>query len=259
VIIFPAIDVRGGRCVRLQQGEAARETFFSGDPAAVAARWAADGAEWLHVVNLDGAFGSDAAAGKGAPASGQAIAAILQAVTIPVQLGGGLRDLEAIETALDLGVRRVVLGTLAVRQPEVVAQAVARFGADRVAVGIDARAGRVAVDGWQEGAPVEAVDLARRVESLGVTIVIYTDITRDGMLSGPNLPALRAMATTGMQVVASGGIASLGHVRAVKDVPGVVGAIIGMALYTGALDLPAAIAEEKSGSAAGWRRERGSC
>lgn len=233
--IYPAIDLRANRCVRLRQGRADQTTVFSDDPVAVARRWAAAGASWLHVVNLDGAFGESAAANQ------KAVSAILGAVELPVQLGGGLRGLAAVESALGLGVARVVLGTLALTQPDVVGEAIRRFGPERVAVGIDARDGMVAVRGWQETSTVSALALAVRLQLMGVHRVIYTDIARDGMLSGPNLPALRAMAATGLGVIASGGIASLEDLRAVAAITGVEGAIVGMALYTGAIDLPAAL------------------
>ena len=235
--IYPAIDLRAGRCVRLRQGRANQATVFSDDPVAVAQRWAAAGASWLHVVDLDGAFGEAAAANQ------HAIAAILGAVDVPVQLGGGLRDLAAVEAALGLGLARVVLGTVALSQPEVVGEAIRRFGPERVAVGIDARDGVAAVHGWQETSGVSALELASRLKLLGVSRVIYTDIARDGMLSGPNLSDLRAMAKTGLGVIASGGIASLEDLRAVAAIPGVEGAIVGMALYIGAIDLPTALKE----------------
>ncbi len=235
--LYPAIDLRGGRCVRLRQGRADQATVFSDDPAATARRWAAAGASWLHVVNLDGAFGETGAANQ------QALVAILGAVSIPVQMGGGLRDLASVEAALGLGVSRVVLGTVALTQPELVGEAVRRFGPERVAVGIDARDGLVAVHGWQQTSTVPALDLAGLLKGLGARHVIYTDIARDGMLSGPNLPALETMAATGLGVIASGGIACLEDLRELAAVPGVEGAIVGMALYTGAIDLSAALKE----------------
>ncbi len=235
--LYPAIDLRGGRCVRLRQGRADQTTVFSDDPAATARRWAAAGASWLHVVNLDGAFGEAGATNQ------QAVTAILKAVDVPVQIGGGLRDLASVEAALGLGVSRVVLGTVALTQPELVGEAVRRFGPERVAVGIDARDGLVAVHGWQQTSAVSALDLAARLKTLGASRVIYTDIARDGMLTGPNLPALRAIADTGLGVIASGGITSLDDLRAVAAIPGVEGAIVGMALYTGAIDLPTALKE----------------
>lgn len=237
MIIFPAIDLRDGRCVRLRRGQADQETVFSDDPVQVARRWELAGARWLHVVNLDGAFGTATAATQ------QAMQDIIAAVSVPVQIGGGLRDLTTMELALSAGAARVVLGTVAVTQPEVVAQALRRFGAERVAVGIDARGGRVAIRGWKQTSETGATDLALRMADLGVRRVVYTDIARDGMLTGPNLPALQQMAKTGLAVVASGGISSLHDLRAIAAVPGVEGAIVGMALYTGAIDLAQAIRE----------------
>jgi len=248
MLIIPAIDLRAGRCVRWQQGRPERELIFSHDPVAVARRWEALGARWLHVVNLDGALtASGITAGRSPepiaqmPANLQAIRSIVQAVGIPIQLGGGLRDLEAIRMAFSLGVARVILGTVAVTQPEVVAQAISLYGSERVAVGIDACQGRVAVRGWQEVTDLPALELAERMKDLGVSRVVYTDIARDGMLSGPDLPALRQMAATGLKVIASGGISCLDDLLALAAIPGIEGAIVGMALYTGAIDFSAAL------------------
>ena len=235
MILFHAIDLRNGRCVRLRQGRAEQETVFSEDPAEVARRWHAAGARWLHVVNLDGAFGATSEANR------QAIRAIIRATNASIQLGGGLRDLDAMEAALGLGAARVVLGTIAVTEPRTVEQAVQQFGGDRIVVGIDAMEGNVAISGWQSDSGLTATELALRVQSAGVGRIVYTDISRDGMLSGPNLPALTEMVRTGLSVIASGGISSLDDLRAVSRVPGVEGAIVGMALYTGAIDLGDAI------------------
>lgn len=237
MIIFPAIDLRGGRCVRLRQGQADEETVFSEDPAEVARRWWQAGAGWLHVVNLDGAFGA------ASQANAQAIRAIAGATGARIQLGGGLRDLAAMDAALALGADRIVLGTIAITQPRVVAQAIRRFGEERVVVGVDAWEGKVAIRGWQSSTGTPAADLVLRMIGLGVRRIVYTDISRDGMMAGPNLPALEIMARSGLAVIASGGIASLDDLRAVSRVPGVEGAIVGMALYTGAIDLRQAIAE----------------
>jgi phosphoribosylformimino-5-aminoimidazole carboxamide ribotide isomerase len=248
VIVLPAIDVRAGRCVRLQQGRPDREIVFSDDPVAVAGRWAAEGAQWLHVVNLDAALwagGEDATGSRDAvraAATLQAVASIAESVRVFVQLGGGLRDMPSIEAAFELGVARVVLGTAAVAQPQLVAQAIERFGAERVAVGIDVRDGRVAVRGWQDVSPLSALALADRVQALGARWVVATDIARDGMLLGPNLTALRQLAGTGCHVIASGGVSSLADLRALAGIPGVEGAIVGMALYTGAIGLREALA-----------------
>ena len=237
MIIYPAIDLRQGRCVRLRQGHAAEETIYSEDPAAMAEHWAGQGAQWLHVVNLDGAFGEDSPHLK-------VLAEILAAVEVPVQFGGGLRDLKAIAEVLAMGVRRVVLGTVAVYAPEVVAGALAHFGAERIAVGIDAREGLVATHGWQETSALSTLELAQRMRDLGLMRIVHTDIARDGMLSGVNVEASAELARqTGLKVIASGGLSSLEDIRRLKAVEkdGVEGAIIGKALYTGAISLPEAL------------------
>jgi phosphoribosylformimino-5-aminoimidazole carboxamide ribotide isomerase len=236
MIVYPAIDLRKGRCVRLQQGDAAAETVFADDPADAARRWASEGAEWLHVVNLDGALGETGAANL------IALRRILAAVGLPVQFGGGLRSLEDIAALLELGVTRVVLGTVAVREPEIVQSAIERFGSERVAVGIDARAGLVAVQGWRDLSTVRAADLGLQMRVLGVERVIYTDIARDGMLTGVNVEATVALAqATGLGVIASGGVASLEDLVRLRATGSIEGVIIGQALYTGAVSLPEAI------------------
>jgi phosphoribosylformimino-5-aminoimidazole carboxamide ribotide isomerase len=239
MIVYPAIDLRCGRCVRLQQGDFAAETVFGADPAAVARRWAAEGAAWLHVVNLDGALG------EAAEENLAALAGILAATELPVQFGGGVRSAEDVDRLLALGVRRVILGTVAVRRPEVVAEALARHGAERVSVGIDARGGEVTVQGWTAAAGVSAVALGEQMAALGVRRVVYTDVGRDGMLSGVNVESTAELARrTGLGVIASGGVASLEDVRALKarEAEGIEGVIVGMALYRGALALPEALA-----------------
>jgi phosphoribosylformimino-5-aminoimidazole carboxamide ribotide isomerase len=238
MIVYPAIDLRGGRCVRLQQGAADAETVFSADPAGVARRWAADGAEWLHVVNLDGALGESSQHNL------DALRAILAAVTIPVQFGGGLRSAADVTRLLALGVQRVVLGTVALRQPAVVRAALAAHGPERVCVGIDARDGKVATHGWTDVSGVEASDLAAGMAALGVRRVVYTDIARDGMLSGVNVAATAQLArSAGLGVIASGGVASLEDVRALatQRSAGIEGVIIGMALYRNVFTLPEAL------------------
>jgi len=240
LIIFPAIDLRGGRVVRLRQGDPAAETAYADDPTAVARRWAEAGAAWLHVVNLDGALQTDAA-----EINLRCLAAIRRAVDLPIQFGGGLRTLDEIELALEAGATRVVLGTAAVRQPELVAAAIDRYGAARIVVGIDARDGRVAVQGWQEVAEVDAHDLARRMAEMGVVRIVYTDIRRDGMLSGVNVQVTTELAAAAsVKVIASGGVRDLDDIRALKAHvgQGVEGVIIGQALYRGAIDLAAALA-----------------
>ncbi len=238
MIVYPAIDLRQGRCVRLRQGDAAAETVFADDPTLAARRWAAEGARWLHIVNLDGALGQEGAANLAA------LERILAEVDVPVQFGGGLRSAEDVARLLEMGAARAILGTVAVRQPEVVAEALERFGPEAVAVGIDARQGRVAIHGWQETAEVSAVDLGQRMASLGVLRVVYTDVGRDGMLSGVNLEATCALARqTGLQVIASGGVASVEDIRALKarEAEGIGGVIVGMALYRGHLELAEAL------------------
>lgn len=227
--LFPAIDLKEGRAVRLLQGRADAVTDY-GDPVAAAQRWLDAGARALHVVDLDGAF-------AGRPANGEAIQAIVaaaRAAGVPVQLGGGLRSLEAIGAALDLGVTRAIIGTRAL-DGDLMRQALERFGPERIVAGIDARDGQVATEGWVNVTSIRAVDLAARLRTLGVRHCVYTDISRDGMLTGPNWDGLAAMAATGMLVVASGGMSSTADIERVRSLPGVAGAILGKALYTGAI------------------------
>lgn len=245
MILFPAIDLRRGRCVRLKQGDPAAETVFGDDPAAMARQWAAQGAQWLHVVNLDGAFGdADLPAGAAMPINLQRLAEMRQAVDTPIQFGGGLRGLTDIELALALGATRVVLGTAAAQHPEMVQAALARFGSERIVVGIDARAGQVVTHGWAETSGVAAAELATAMQRLGVLRVVYTDISRDGMLSGVNVAATAALArASGLKVIASGGVRDVVDIAALaaQRAAGIEGVIIGQALYTGALSLTAAL------------------
>ncbi len=248
--LFPAIDLRHGRCVRLRQGDPAAETRFDDDPAAVARRWAAQGATWLHVVNLDGAFagGGHALApdDRGVlPVNLQRLLEICLAVDLPVQFGGGLRTLEDVALTLELGASRMVLGTVALQNPDLVMAALQRFGASRIVVGIDAREGRVATHGWLETSTVTVQELAQRMAAVGVQHVVYTDITRDGMLGGVDVPGTADLARgSGLSVIASGGVRDLDDIRSLLAVraDGVAGAIVGQALYTGKLQLPAALA-----------------
>jgi phosphoribosylformimino-5-aminoimidazole carboxamide ribotide isomerase len=231
MILFPAIDLKDGACVRLEQGDMARATVFHRDPAAQARAFEAHGFEYLHVVDLDGAF-----AGK--PVNVAAVERILEAITIPVQLGGGIRDLATVAAWLDAGVRRVIIGTAAVRDPAFVAEAAARYPA-RVAVALDARDGMVAVKGWAETSELTAFDVAKRFEDAGVAALIYTDISRDGLLTGLNLDATIALAeAVRLPVIASGGLASIADVEALLQPRArkVAGAIAGRALYDGRLD-----------------------
>ena len=237
MILFPAIDLKGGACVRLVQGDMARATVFSDDPPAQARSFESVGFAWLHIVDLDGAF-----AGK--PVNAEAVGAILDAVELPVQLGGGIRDMGTIETWLARGVRRVILGTVAVRDPDLVHDACRAFPG-RVAVGIDARDGRVAVEGWAETVDMEALELARRFEDAGVAAIIHTDIARDGALEGVAAAATGALARAlATPVIASGGVASHADLEALKpyEADGVCGVICGRALYDGRIDPAQALA-----------------
>jgi phosphoribosylformimino-5-aminoimidazole carboxamide ribotide isomerase len=236
VILYPAIDLKGGQCVRLLRGDMDAATVFGDDPAAQAEGFAAAGCRWLHVVDLDGAF-----AGKSANA--EAVAAILTRVSVPVQLGGGVRDMGAVERWLGAGIARVILGTAAVRDPGFVREA-ARAFPGRVAVGVDARGGRVAVEGWAETTDLSALDVGRRFEDAGVSALIYTDIDRDGAMQGPNVAATAALAqAVSIPVIASGGVSSLDDLRALKACGAPLdGAISGRALYDGRIDLAEAIA-----------------
>jgi len=237
MILFPAIDLKDGQCVRLQRGEMAQATVFNADPAAQARTFAAQGFQWLHIVDLNGAF-----AGK--PVNASAVESILANVSIPVQLGGGIRDLATIEAWLGKGVRRVILGTAAVRDPALVRDACKRFPG-RVAVGLDAKGGKVAVEGWAEVSELRAIELARRFEDAGVATIIHTDIDRDGLLQGLNLPATVELArATSIPVIASGGLAGLADIEALLDAEYAIleGAIAGRALYDGRLDAKAALA-----------------
>jgi phosphoribosylformimino-5-aminoimidazole carboxamide ribotide isomerase len=236
MILFPAIDLKDGVCVRLKRGEMSEATIFNNDPGGQAREFAEAGCAWIHVVDLNGAF-----AGK--PVNGQAVEKILAAVSVPVQLGGGIRDMTTIDFWLEKGVRRVILGTIALRDPGLVKAACKRHPS-RIAVGIDARQGRVAVEGWAETSEMTARDLALKFEDAGVSAIIYTDIDRDGLLSGPNVEATaelaRALTTP---VIASGGVSSLDDLRALKAVEkeGVIGVISGRAIYDGRIDLKSAL------------------
>ena len=237
MILYPAIDLKDGRCVRLLRGEMSAATVFNDDPAAQAASFAAAGARWLHLVDLDGAF-----AGK--PINAKSVEAILAAVTIPAQLGGGVRDLGTIEAWLGKGIARVILGTAALTNPALVKEGCRKFPG-RVAVGIDARGGKVAVEGWAKTSEMTALDLACRVEDAGAAAIIFTDIERDGALAGANVAATATLARAlKTPVIASGGVASLDDLAALKthESEGVAGAILGRALYDGRIDLKAALA-----------------
>lgn len=246
MIIFPAVDLKEGKCVRLERGVMASATVYSEDPAATARRWQAEGAEWLHVVDLDGAM-------AGEPRNREAVVRILGAVNIPVQVGGGVRTLETLATYLDLGVQRVVLGTAALKDPQLLAQACERFPG-RVVLGLDSRHGRVAVEGWGETSEVGAVELAWKVETLALAAIIYTDIQRDGMQTGPNNEATRQLArAVRLPVIASGGVGRLEDIAALRTLEpdGVVGVVVGRALYTGSIRLADAIVLGRGGKVDG--------
>lgn len=240
MLVIPAIDLKEGRCVRLEQGLMEKDTVYSHDPAAQARSWQEQGGELLHIVDLDGAF-------AGVPCNREAIAAIVRAIDIPTELGGGIRDLDTVEAYLDLGIGRVILGTVAKENPQLVAEA-CRLFPGRIVVGIDAKDGLVAVRGWADVTEKRASELAKEMESFGVAAIIYTDIARDGMLQGPNIEATRALAESiSIPVIASGGVSSLRDIENLMaiEASGVVGVITGKAIYTGALDLREAVALTK--------------
>jgi len=237
-VVYPAIDLRGGKVVRLAQGDPARQTVYADDPAEVARRWLADGATWLHVVNLDGAFGE----------AGQANALALRdilATGARVQFGGGLRAMSDVEQALSMGAARVILGTVAVENADLVREAIARFGPDRVGAGIDARDGRVRVRGWGTDAGIDPIVLGKQLGSMGVVTAVFTDIARDGVGPGVNVAASRRMADeTGLSIIASGGVASIEDVHRAREA-GLAGVIIGRALYEGRVDLREALSAQR--------------
>ncbi len=236
--IYPAIDLRNGRVVRLQYGDPDKETVFSDDPVAMGKRWLEAGSEWLHIVNLDGAFDEAGAA------NWQALPRLAQ-LGVKVQFGGGVRNLDHIERVLEAGVERVILGTAAIENPALIGQAIAQFGAEHVAVGIDARDGRVKTRGWLKDTDVTPIDLGQKMKALGVQTIIYTDINRDGVLTGVNAEATAELAAaTGLHVIASGGVAALEDIarcHALAD-KGIIGVITGRAIYDGRIDLTQAFA-----------------
>lgn len=237
MIIFPAIDIRGGKCVRLLKGDFNQETVFSDRPEIMAKKWEDEGGEYLHLVDLDGAL-----AGKSQNLD--TVEMILKTVDIPVELGGGIRTMENIETALDMGVSRVILGSVAVKNPQLVKDACKKYGSERIVVGIDAKDGIVAVDGWGVSGNVEAKELARKMAQGGVKHIIYTDISRDGTLTGVNVQATAEIARySGVKVVASGGVSSIEDIKLLKqyEKDGIEGVIVGKSIYTGSLSLPEAL------------------
>jgi phosphoribosylformimino-5-aminoimidazole carboxamide ribotide isomerase len=240
MIVIPAIDLKNGCCVRLEQGLMDKDTVFNDDPAAQGAEWQRQGGELLHIVDLDGAF-------AGEPKNRAAIEAIVKAVTIPTQLGGGIRDIATIEAYLSMGIGRVIIGTAAQRNPELVTEACRKFPG-KVVVGIDAKNGMVAVQGWAEVTGITATELARKFEGDGVAAIIYTDISRDGMMQGPNIQATKALAESiSIPVIASGGLSSLQDIKNLMAIEssGVTGVITGKAIYSGAIKLAEAIALTK--------------
>jgi len=236
MIVIPAIDLKAGRCVRLLQGRFDRETVYGDDPAAMARRWAEAGAEWIHIVDLEGSVGRK-------PVNQEAILAIRAAVSANLELGGGIRDLDTIALYLDRGLNRIILGTAAMRDPNLVREAARRFPG-KIAVGLDARGSKVVVEGWTEDSDQDYLDLARRFQGLGVAALIYTDVDRDGMRTGPNLERTRTLArAVDIPVVASGGVKDLEDIRTLLplEADGVIGVICGKALYEGSLDLGQAL------------------
>jgi phosphoribosylformimino-5-aminoimidazole carboxamide ribotide isomerase len=232
--LYPALDLRGGKVVRLRQGDPSQQTVYGDNPVEVAQRWIDQGARWLHVINLDGAFlvAND----------NEAVVSALTRLGVPIQFGGGLRTVEDVRRSADLGVARTILGTLAVEQPDTVRQLVDEFGAERIVVALDSKDGQVTTRGWQHTAGQSAVELGQQFAAMGVRYALYTDVSRDGELSGVNVAATIALARdTGLKVIASGGVASLDDVRALLKSRAVEGAILGTALYRGLIDLREAL------------------
>lgn len=236
MIIFPAIDLRAGRVVRLKQGRAEDQMIYSDDPAEMAQRWQSEDAGWLHIVNLDGAFGDESSA------NARELARIISAVKIPVQFGGGLRDVASIQAAFDCGVSRVVIGTAVIENPQLVSDVIARFGSERIVVGIDAREGMMATRGWVRQSQVSAIDLAKQMHERGVERIVYTDIARDGMLQGIDADAMANLGReANVRIIASGGVASLRDIEALRRYEEIEGVIVGQALYTNTIKLREAI------------------
>jgi phosphoribosylformimino-5-aminoimidazole carboxamide ribotide isomerase len=238
MVIFPAIDLKDGQCVRLIQGRADAKTVYSDNPAQIAASFEEQGASYLHVVDLDGAF-------TGSPRNVEAIKKIAETVNIPIQVGGGLRNLDDVKRMLDLGASRVIIGTSAVKSPQFVSELLQHFKSEQIVLGIDARDGKVAVEGWVETSVLTAVDFGKSMKELGIETCVFTDISRDGLLNGPNLASIKEMTEkTGLKIIASGGVSSLENIMALKawEDLGIVGAIIGKALYDGKINLIEALA-----------------
>ncbi len=252
MIIYPAIDLRQGKVVRLRQGDPNAQTIFSDDPVTTAQHWVTQGAPWLHIVNLDGAFGAAQLLASGTapiadmplPVNLRCLHMIRQAVDVPIQFGGGLRTIESIQLVFELGVNRVVLGTIAVENPALVSEAVKLWGAERIVVGLDARDGKVVTHGWQTVSAIDAIEMGHRMYALGVRAVLFTDISRDGMMTGVNAKSTAHLGdSTGLKVIASGGVSGIDDIERLKELESynIEGVVIGQALYTGALDLAQAI------------------
>jgi len=243
MIIFPAIDLKEGQCVRLVQGKAENKTVYSSDPASMAQSFQDQGAEWLHIVDLDGAF-------QGRSGNLATIKQIAARITIPFQVGGGLRQQEDVENLLEMGASRVIIGTRAVTSPDFIEALLLRFGPKKIILGLDARDGMVAIEGWVEKSSLQALDFARQMQRLGVQTAIYTDVSRDGLLQGPNLDAIHQMAElSGLKIIASGGVSTVDDIRQLKEMEslGVSGAIIGKALYDGKIALKDALQAAQGG------------
>ncbi len=236
MIIFPAIDIKDGQCVRLIQGRAEDKTVYSNEPQAVAQSFVQKGAKWLHIVDLDGAF-------TGKPTNIEAIKTIAENIDIPFQVGGGLRDLAGVEMLLGLGASRVIIGTKAVKNPDFIKELLDKFGAQRIVLGLDAKENMVATEGWVNTSPISAFDFGCQMKELGIEYAVYTDISRDGLLQGPNFLATQNMTETGLKIIASGGVSSINDLLELKNMEesGVIGAIIGKAIYDGKIDLVEAI------------------
>lgn len=233
MIIYPAIDIKDGKCVRLLRGSFDDVTVYGDDPAEMAKKWEAQGGEYIHVVDLDGAV-------KGHGVNAEAIRRICESVSVPVQTGGGIRTMEDIEAKLSCGISRVIIGTKAVSDPEFIKNAVEKYGS-KIAIGIDAKDGKVAIEGWEKTTEYDAVEFAEKMTALGVKTIIYTDIATDGTLAGPNVEAMKEMASSvNADVIASGGIGNIEHIKSLSET-GVEGVIVGRALYTGGVDLAAAV------------------
>jgi phosphoribosylformimino-5-aminoimidazole carboxamide ribotide isomerase len=246
MLIFAAIDLKNGKCVRLMQGDPNAETIYSDEPAEMAQKWMAEGTDWLHVVNLDGAFGNDTIAAKNI----NALQLILDQASVPVQFGGGLRSAEDVERVLAMGVSRVVIGSMAAGRPDQMAAILAKYGSERVALGLDVKNGKIATHGWQQTADTDPLEIVKEIKKAGLKHVIHTDISKDGMLTGVNLEATIALAQasnqvgdTSLKVIVSGGVAGIDDVKRVKanEEKGLEGLIIGKALYTGRIALPEAV------------------